>query len=56
MNMENLLDVATKAELKSLKVASKREVHKAAEATCELIGNKIDDKVLKPKLSLTQIQ
>ena len=30
-------------------------VHKTAEATEELIGNKIIEKIVKPKLSLRQI-
>ena len=33
--------------LDSLKTASTKLVHKAAEATCEFIGNKIADKIIK---------
>ena len=35
--------------LDALKTASKKVVHKAAEATGELIGNKIADKIEKSK-------
>ena len=44
-----LLDTATKKELDTLKTASKKVVHKPAEATGEFIGNKIADKIEKPK-------
>ena len=37
------------AGLDALKTASKKEIHKAAEATAEFIGNKIADKIVKPK-------
>ena len=33
-----------------LKTTSKKLVHKATEATCEFIRNKIADKIAKPKL------
>ena len=33
----------------ALKTASKKVVHKATEATGEFIGNKIANKILKPK-------
>ena len=47
-NMEKkLLDTATKAGLDYLKTASKKLVHKAAEAAGEFIGNKIADKIVK---------
>ena len=46
---KQLLDVATKTGLDALKTASKKEVHKADEATGELIGNKIADKIVEPK-------
>ena len=35
--------------LNSLKTASKKVIHKAAEAACEFIGNKIAAKIVKPK-------
>ena len=35
--------------LDALKAASKKVVHKAAEAKGEFIGNKIADKIVKPK-------
>ena len=46
---KQLLDIATKIGLDALKTASKKVVHKAAEATYEFIGNKITDKIVKPK-------
>ena len=46
---KQLLDVATKTGLDALKTASKKEVHKADEATGELMGNKIADKIVEPK-------
>ena len=48
-NMEKILDSATKTGLDAAKTASKKVVHKTVEATEELIGNKIDEKVVKPK-------
>ena len=36
--------------LDALKIASKKVVHKAAEAMC-ILGNKIGDKIVKPKFS-----
>ena len=44
------LDTATKTGLDGLQTASKKVVHKAAEATGEFIENKISNKVVKPKL------
>ena len=35
--------------LAALKTASKKAVHKAAEATGEFLRNKIADKIVKPK-------
>ena len=35
--------------LDALKTVSKKVVHKAAEATSEVIGNKIADKIVRPK-------
>ena len=46
INMEKkLIDTATKIEVDAAKTASKRVVQKTAEATGDLIGNKIDDKI-----------
>ena len=42
---KKLLDTATKTEIDAAKTASKRIVQKAAEATGNLIGNKIADKI-----------
>ena len=42
---KKLLDTATKTEIDTAKTASKRVVQKAAEATGNLIGNKIADKI-----------
>ena len=47
-----LIDTATKTELDAAKTASKRVIQKTAEATADLIGNKIADKITsigKPK-------
>ena len=38
-----------KIGLDALKTASKKVVHKVAEAISEFIGNKIADKILKPE-------
>ena len=46
---KKILDSATKTGLDAAKTASKKVVHKTVEATEELIGNKIDEKVVKPK-------
>ena len=43
-----LLDTNTKTELDAAKIKSKKEVHKTAAATGELIGNKIAGKIVKP--------
>ena len=43
------MDTATKTALDKLKTASEKIAHKAAEATGEFIGNKIADKIVKPK-------
>ena len=40
---------AARTGLDALKTISKNEVHKAGEATGKIIGNKIADKILKPK-------
>ena len=44
---KQLLDTATKTGSDALKTTSKKAVHKAAEATDEIIGNKISDKTMK---------
>ena len=43
------MNTATKTGLK--KTAFKKVVHKIAENTGELIGNKITEKIVKPKLA-----
>ena len=42
---QKLLDSAKKSTTDAIKIASKRAILKAAEATGDLIGNKIDDKI-----------
>ena len=44
-----LLDAATKTGLHTLKTATNKVAHNAAEATGEVIGNKITNKISKPK-------
>ena len=46
---KQLLDTIAKIGLDTLKTASKKVVHKAAEATEEFIGNKVPEKIIKPK-------
>ena len=46
---KKLLDTATKTGLDATKTAFKKVVHKTAEATGVLIGNKIAEKIVKPK-------
>ena len=48
---KNLMDTATKTRMDAAKTASKRVVHKTANAAEDLIGNKIADKITsgKPK-------
>ena len=46
---KQLLDIATKAGLDALKIASKIVVHKISEATGESTGNKITEKIVKLK-------
>ena len=49
---KNLTDTATKTGIDAAKISSKRIVQKAAEATRDLIGNNIADKITsigKPK-------
>ena len=45
---KKLLDTATKTGLDAVKTASNKVVHKTAEATGELIGNKVAEKIVKP--------
>ena len=40
-----------KQKLDALKTVCKKVVHKAAEATDRFMGNKIADKIMKPKLA-----
>ena len=42
---QKLFDSAKKSTADAIKIASKREIQKAAEATGDLIGNKIPDKI-----------
>ena len=51
-NAKKLMDTATKTGMDAAKTASKRVVQKTAEATGDLIGNKIADQITsigKPK-------
>ena len=43
------MDTATKARLDAAKSASKKVVHKTAEATGELMGNNIVEEIVKTK-------
>ena len=43
------LGTARKTEIYALKTASKEVVHKKAEATGKLIGNKIAEQIVRPK-------
>ena len=42
---QNLLSTAKKSTTNAIKTASKREIQKTAEATSDLNGNKITDKI-----------
>ena len=42
---KKLMDTATKTGIDAAKTASKRVVHKTAEATGDLIGNKVADEI-----------
>ena len=42
---EKPADTAKKSTTNAIKTASKRAIHKAAEATGDLVGNKISDKI-----------
>ena len=46
---KKVLDATTKSGLDSAETASEKVVHKTAEATDELIGNKIAESIVKPK-------
>ena len=46
---KKLIDTATKTGADTSKSASKKVVHRIAEATEELIGNETAEKVVKPK-------
>ena len=46
---KKLLDNAAKTEVDALKNTSKKLVYKTAEATGKFIGNKIADKIVKPR-------
>ena len=43
---KKLMDTATKTGMDASKIPSKRVVQKTAEATVDLIGNKIADKII----------
>ena len=43
--VKKLMDTSTKARVNAAKTASKRVVQKTAEATEDLVGNKIADKI-----------
>ena len=43
---QKLLDSANKSTTDAIKTASKRAIQKTAEATSDLIGNKIADKII----------
>ena len=45
---KKLMDTATKTETDAKKTASKQLVWKTAEATADLTGNKIADKIISP--------
>ena len=46
---KKLIDTATKTGVDTAKSASKKVVHKIAEATEKLIGNETAEKIVKPK-------
>ena len=46
-NSQKLFDHAKQSAANALKTASKREIQKAAEATGDLIGNEIADKITR---------
>ena len=48
-NAKKILDAATKIGIDAAKTAYKKLVHERAGAACEFTGNKIADKIVKPK-------
>ena len=48
---KKLIDTTTKTGIYAIKTASKRVVQKAAEATGDLIGNKIADQIISVRKS-----
>ena len=54
--MGKKLDTATKTELDARKPALKKIVYKAAEATGQLAGNKIAEKIVKPDASSRNVE
>ena len=46
---KKLTDTATKTGLNAASTTSKKIIHKVVEVAGELIGNKIADKIVKPK-------
>ena len=55
-NTRKIWNTARKTGLDAAKSASKKVFHKAAEATGELLGNKIAEKNVRPKSYLMRIQ
>ena len=53
---KKLMDIATKTGMDAAKIASKRVVQKTAEATSDLIGNKIADKITSVGKSIEKPQ
>ena len=54
---QKLLDSAKRSTTDAIKTASKREIQKTADATGDLIGNKIADKITSvSKKSLKELQ
>ena len=49
MEKKQILGNVTKTGVEAAKTASKKVVHKTAEATQEMIRNKIAEKTVKPK-------
>ena len=52
---QKLLDSAKKSTADAIETASKRAIQKTAEATGDLIGNKIDDKITSISKNLLKI-
>ena len=51
---QNLLDCAKKSSTDGIKTASKRAIQKTAEATGDLIGNKIADRITKTSQNISK--